>query len=82
MSKSKRVHTVTVMWSGARHEITVEGNQAPGVGFGGVAAGDPPEATLRFACDKCGAARFHFVAPDPSWRRPFVVRSVRHEPDE
>lgn len=82
MNDGKRVHTVTVMWSGRRHEITVEGNHAHGIGFGGAASGDPPEATLRFTCDECGAARFHFVAPDSGWRRPFIVRNVRHDPDE
>jgi hypothetical protein len=82
MKADKCVHKVTVMWCGRKHEITVEGNHAPGVGFGGTASGDPPEATLRFTCDECGPGRFHFVAPDSGWKRPFVVRSVRHKNDE
>jgi hypothetical protein len=82
MNDGRRVDTVMVMWCGKQHEITVEGNYPSVHGFGGAASGDPPEAMLRFTCDECGRARFHFIAPDSGWRRPFVVRRVRHEPDE
>jgi len=80
---SEEVCTVEVMLNGHAHEVVVAGNSSPAFGFETAGTRSPEPVMLRLHCDMCDSkGKLSFVPPSKSWRRPFVVRRVIHQPGE
>lgn len=78
---AEEIYTVEVMLNGHAHQVVVAGNSSPAFGFepAGTVRSEP--VMLRLRCDTCGGiGKLQFVPPSKSWRRPYVVRRVVHEP--